>query len=77
MSPVLTTVTTLRSAFFERRSVRHEQHKLARDLASYDTPSARRELDAILSRYTAEEIAPIEKILNRQSAAYRPGREIR
>jgi hypothetical protein len=77
MSPVLTSVTTLRSALVERRTVRHEQLKLARELASYDTPSARRELDAILSRHTAEEIAPIEKILNRQSAAYRPGREIR
>jgi hypothetical protein len=76
MSPVLTSVTTLRSALVERRTVRHEQLKLARELASYDTPSARRELDAILSRHTAEEIAPIEKILSRQSAAYRPGREI-
>ena len=38
-----------------------------RELAGYDTPSARRELDAILARHTAEEIAPIERILSQQS----------
>jgi hypothetical protein len=77
MSPTLSSVATLRSSLAHRRSVRRDQQRLERDLANYDTPSARLELDAILSRHTAEEIAPIEKILNRQAATYRPAGELR
>jgi hypothetical protein len=67
MSPVTTTLTTLRSTLADRRSAHRARTQLERELAGYDTPSARRELDAILARHTAEEIAPIEKILSRQS----------
>jgi hypothetical protein len=70
MSPVPTTLTTLRSTLADRRSAHRARTRLERELAGYDTPSARRELDAILARHTAEEIAPIEKILNRQSVGH-------
>ena len=67
MSPVTSTITTLRSTLAHRRSAHRARTQLQRDLAGYDTPSARRELDAILARHTAEEIAPIERILSQQS----------
>jgi len=43
---------------------------LQRELAEYRSPAERHELDAIMARHTAEEIAPIERIILRQS---RPG----
>lgn len=67
MSPVTTTITTLRSTLASRRSAHRARTQLQRELAGYDTPAARRELDAILARHTAEEIAPIERILSQQS----------
>ena len=67
MSPVTSTITTLRSTLAHRRSAHRARTQLQRELAGYDTPSARRELDAILARHTAEEIAPIERILSQQS----------
>jgi hypothetical protein len=67
MSPVTSTMTTLRSTLSNKRSAHRARTQLERELAGYDTPAARRELDAILARHTAEEIAPIEAILSRQS----------
>lgn len=67
LSPVTSTITTLRSTLAHRRSAHRAHTQLQRELAGYDTPSARRELDAIMARHTAEEIAPIERILSRQS----------
>lgn len=69
MSPVTSTIATLRSTLSHRRSAHLARTQLERELASYDTPSSRRELDAILARHTAEEIEQIERILNRQSIA--------
>ena len=69
MSPVVSTVTTMRSALAHRRSTRRARIQLERELASYDTPSARHELDAILSRHSAADIAPIEHILTKQSVS--------
>jgi len=69
MSPVVSTVTTMRSALAHRRSARRVRVQLERELASYDTPSARHELDAILSRHSAADIAPIEHILTKQSVS--------
>jgi hypothetical protein len=68
MNTVATTVTTLRTSFAQHRSERRDRLRLERELASYDTPSDRVELAAILERHTAEEIAPIEAILSRQAA---------
>jgi hypothetical protein len=67
MSPVTTTLITLRSSLADRRAAHRARTRLERELAGYDTPSARRELDAVLARHTAEQIAPIEKILSLQS----------
>ncbi len=70
MSPaVSSTLTSVRSALAQRRATHRARVQLERELASYDTPSGRRELDAILARHTAAEIAPIERIITRQSLA--------
>ena len=56
---------TLRSTADRYRAERREQRELERELAEYRSDSERQELDAMLSRHTAEEIAPIERILTR------------
>ena len=45
--------------------------RIEEELASYNTPSQRLELEAILSRHTAEEIEELEGMLNRHSAVRR------
>jgi len=61
------TVTTLRSTLSHRRALRADRLRLENDLAGYRTPAERSELAAIMSRHTAEEIRPLERILNRTS----------
>ena len=65
MSAIRSTVTTLRSNADRYRTERREQKQLERELAEYRTDSERSELYAMLSRHTAEEIAPIERVLTR------------
>ena len=60
-----TAITALRTQRAERRVIRQRNKKIEDELASYSTPADRLELDAILSRHTAEEIAGLEEILNR------------
>jgi hypothetical protein len=67
MSSIVSTANNLRSNLAHRRSIRRQQLQLERELASYSSPSDRVELDAMLTRHTAEEIAAIERILNRQA----------
>lgn len=64
-------ITSLRTQLAERRVVRQRTKRLEEELASYDTPAQRLELDAILSRHTAEEIAELEELLSR-TAMWRP-----
>jgi hypothetical protein len=61
------TISTLRTQLAERRVIRQRNKRLEEELASYNTPAERLELDAILSRHTAEEIEELESLLNRQS----------
>ena len=61
------TISTLRNQLAERRVIRQRNKRLEEELASYSTPAERLELDAILSRHTAEEIAELETVLSRQS----------
>ncbi|MGZ4596683.1 MAG: hypothetical protein ACXV4A_00775 [Actinomycetes bacterium] len=69
MSPATSTITTLRSSLAQRRSERREQQQLERELATYNTPADRLELDLLLERHTADETAQIKRILDRQAAA--------
>jgi hypothetical protein len=59
------TISTLRSQLAERRLVRQRSRRLEAELASYSTPAERLELDAILGRHSAEEIAELESLLSR------------
>jgi hypothetical protein len=65
------TISTLRTQLAERRLVRQRNRRIEEELASYNTPSQRLELEAILSRHTAEEIEELQGMLNRQSAVHR------
>jgi hypothetical protein len=58
-------IATLRSQRAERRIIRQRNKKIEDELAAYSTPAERLELDTILSRHTAEEIAGLEEILRR------------
>jgi hypothetical protein len=60
------TFTALRSLADRHCAERRAQRQLERELAEYHSGSARQDLYAMLSRHTAEETAPIERILNRQ-----------
>ncbi len=65
----LTTVTSLRTSIVRRRVARTKRRRLARELASYQTPAERLELDLILGRHSEEETAEIQAILSQQTAA--------
>ena len=70
MPAIRSTVTALRSTAARRRTLRREQRQLERELAEYRTAAERQDLAAVLARHTPEEVAPIERIILRQS---RPG----
>lgn len=52
-----------RVAKAERTRLRVERARLRTELRSYSTPGERAELDAILSRHTAEETAEVTALL--------------
>jgi hypothetical protein len=58
---------TVRTYFATRRQLRTREAELNRELATYDTPSARLDLEAILSRHSSHEAREIEAILRRQA----------
>ncbi len=60
-------VKSLRSSLASRRTARLQRQSLERQLASYTTESDRIELDAILSRHSAEETNELRSIINRQA----------
>lgn len=68
MSSSPSAVRTLRIVIAQRRRALRQQGQLRRELAVYDTPSARDDLDAVLARYSDEDSAPIRRILRQQSA---------
>jgi hypothetical protein len=61
------TLQSVRRQLAERRTARHQRKQLARELGAYDTPSARLEIETIVSRYDTAEIPEIKSILQRQA----------
>lgn len=57
MLPTLTTSAAAR--FRARRAERAERNRLRAELASYQTPAERADLEAMLARHTPEEIADL------------------
>ncbi|MET1072428.1 MAG: hypothetical protein ABWY11_07260 [Umezawaea sp.] len=62
-----TAIRTLRKSLTSRRAARRTRRHLERELASYNTPSARLDLDTILARHDSADTAEIKAILHRQS----------
>lgn len=58
-------ISGLRTELAAKRMVRQRNKRIAAELASFDTPAERMELEAILSRHTNEEIAQLEAMINR------------
>lgn len=62
-----TKLSIVRSRLRERRAAHLSRLRLERELAVYDSPSDRGELDAILARHTAEQTREIDQILTKQA----------
>jgi maltooligosyltrehalose synthase len=61
-----TRIRAARTALANRRTERIAHRQLAKELAAFQTPSERAELDQLLGRHSAEETREIREILNRQ-----------
>ncbi len=61
--------TAARDELSARRTARASRKSLERELASFTTPADLHELDAILERYPADEVAEIRHIINRRRVA--------
>ena len=64
--PFTTAVRGLRSTLAHRRTERIAHRRLAAELAAFQTPAERAELDEMLARYSAEDTEQIRAILNLQ-----------
>ncbi|HZC51985.1 MAG TPA: hypothetical protein VE441_05765 [Mycobacterium sp.] len=64
----MTTLQELRTEFANRRNIRQNRRELERQLATYDTPAARLEIEAIVARHDPQETRHIREILHRQAA---------
>jgi len=58
-----------RDEFRTRRDARAARKAMGRELASYTSPAERNELDAILDRFPADEVAKIRQMVNRRRVA--------
>jgi hypothetical protein len=63
-----TKIRDARTALANRRTERIEHRRLAAELAAFETPAERTELDVVLGRYSAEETREIRSILDQQDA---------
>lgn len=66
----VTTVTALRTLLADRHAAHAERRRVARELACYQTPAERLELDLVLGRHSAEETAEVDAILSRQATSF-------
>jgi hypothetical protein len=63
-----TKVRAARTALANRRTEQTAHRRLSAELAEFQTPGERAELDQVLARHTAEETREIRAILDRQDA---------
>ncbi|MGF7233373.1 MAG: hypothetical protein ACQSGP_00225 [Frankia sp.] len=61
----------LRGTLAKRRDTRRGRVHLERQLAAYTSQAARSEIQTIVARHTAEEAAPVARILLRRAPASR------
>jgi hypothetical protein len=63
-----TKIRTARTALANYRTERIAHRRLAAELAEYQTPAERTELDEVLARHTTEDTREVRAILARQDA---------
>ena len=63
---VSTRIHAVRTVLVNRRTERVARRRLSEELAAYQTPSERAELDQMIGRYSPDETREIREILNRQ-----------
>ena len=63
--PFATTISEARRALANRRTERIARRRLSDELASFQTPAERAELEQMLGRHSAEETREIREILAR------------
>ena len=61
---------TLRNRLAERRAMRRTRLTLERELANYDSPTSRQEVEAILARYEPEETVGVVRVARRRSRGH-------
>jgi hypothetical protein len=66
MPAIKTRIRAVRSSLANRRTERTAYRQLSRELAAFQSPAERAELDHLLGRHSAEETREIREILNRQ-----------
>ena len=66
MPAIKTRIRQVRSTLANRRTERTAYRQLSRELASFQTPAERAELDHLIGRHSAEETREIREILTRQ-----------
>jgi len=64
--PLTTKLRDVRVNLANRRTERGARRRLCAELAAFQTPAERAELDFILGRHTQEETREIREILNQQ-----------
>jgi hypothetical protein len=64
-----TTFTALHSTLAHRRSARRKYLQLQRELAAYNTPAARTDLNATFARHAPEQVETVQRILTSQAYA--------
>ncbi|AGL18282.1 hypothetical protein [Actinoplanes sp. N902-109] len=64
--PIPTLIKNVQATLVNRRTARRAHRQLCAELAAFETPAERAELDMILSRHSAEDTHQIREILNAQ-----------
>jgi hypothetical protein len=64
----MSTLRAIREEVANRRNARNNRRELERQLAAYDTPSARLEIETVLDRHDPDETREIRAILRQQAA---------
>jgi len=64
----MSTIQAIRTELATRRAARRDRLSLERQLATYDTPAARLEIETIVARHDPEESRQAREILKRQAA---------
>jgi hypothetical protein len=63
---IMTKVRAARTALANRRTERDAYRQLSAELAGFQSPAERAELDHLLARHSADDTRQIREILNRQ-----------